>query len=63
MQLLSHFGLDTTNEHIDTLVILLTLLSGLNNDLFSALKEYHEQLHATLAETDFQSIVASNIFK
>ena len=53
---LSHFGLDTTNEHIDTLVILLTLLSGLNNDLFSALKEYHEQLHATLAETDFNQL-------
>ena len=53
---LSHFGLDTTNEHIETLVILLTLLSGLNNDLFSALKEYREQLHATLNESDFNQL-------
>lgn len=54
--ILSRFGLNTSNQHIETLIILLTLLSGLNNDLFSALKEYHEQLHATLAETDFNQL-------
>ena len=53
---LSRFGLNTTNEHIETLVILLTLLSGLNNDLFSALKEYRDQLHATLNESQFNQL-------
>ena len=54
--ILSRFGLNTTNEHIETLVILLTLLSGLNNDLFSALKEYRDQLHATLNESQFNQL-------